>query len=132
MDARWLRNHGEGASRPRRYTDFRAMKWSKLLFNILGNAQSAILDLPPSHVFADSELFRYERAAFREATAVMDRMRLAVVSLPGLPAPNLRRAMRLPPLLAQMLLEPRLGGARGAKMPAPWWDLSRSKGQKEA
>src|ERR1700682_4617407 len=30
----------------RRHTDFRAMKWSKLLFNILGNAQSAILDLP--------------------------------------------------------------------------------------
>jgi 2-dehydropantoate 2-reductase len=70
----------------RRYTDFRAMKWSKLLFNILGNAQSAILDLPPSHVFADSELFRYERAAFQEAVAVMDRMHLKVVALPGLPA----------------------------------------------
>jgi 2-dehydropantoate 2-reductase len=116
----------------RRYTDFRAMKWSKLLFNILGNAQSAILDLPPSHIFADSELFRYERAAFREATAVMDRMRLAVVSLPGLPAPSLRRAMSLPPLLAQMLLEPPLGGARGNKMPSLWWDLSRGKGRTEA
>src|SRR5256884_9394215 len=131
MDARWLRNHGEGASRPRRYTDFRAMKWSKLLFNILGNAQSAILDLPPSHVLADSELFRYERAAFREATAVMERMQLAIVSLPGLPAPSLQRAMSLPPLLAQMLLEPRLGRARGNKMPSLWWDLSRGKGRTE-
>src|SRR3989440_5974452 len=108
------------------------MKWSKLLFNILGTAQSAILDLPPSHIFADSELFRYERAAFREATAVMDRMRLAVVPLPGLPAPSMRRAMSLPPLLAQMLLEPRLGGARGAKTASLWGGLGRSKGKTEA
>jgi 2-dehydropantoate 2-reductase len=126
---RKLRDSGFKA---RRYTDFRAMKWSKLLFNLLGNAQSAILDLPPSHIFADSELFRYERAAFREATAVMDRMRIAVVALPGLPAPSLRRAMGLPALLAQMLLEPRLGGARGNKMPSLWWDLSRGKGRTEA
>ena len=108
------------------------MKWSKLLFNIIGNAQSAILDLPPSHVFADSELFRYERAAFLEAVTVMNRMRLSVVALPGLPTPSLRRAMSLPPLLAQMLLEPRLGGARGKKMPSLWWDLSRAKGKTEA
>jgi 2-dehydropantoate 2-reductase len=127
-----VRTLGDAGFRARRYPDFRAMKWSKLLFNILGNAQSAILDLPPSHVFSDSELFRYERAAFKEAVMVMDRMRLAVVSLPGLPAPMLRRAMSLPPLLAQMLLEPRLGGARGTKMPSLWWDLSRGKTHTEA
>lgn len=116
----------------RRYTDFRAMKWSKLLLNMLGNAQSAILDLPPSHVFADSELFRFERAAFREAASVMERMRLPVVALPGFPVPSLRRAMNLPPLLAQMILEPRIGGGRGNKMPSLWWDLSRGKGRTEA
>jgi len=73
------------------------------MLNMLGNAQSAILDLPPSHVFADSELFRFERAAFREAVSVMERMRLPVVALPGFPVPSLRRAMNLPPLLAQMI-----------------------------
>src|SRR6202035_723695 len=59
-------------------------------------------------------------------------MRIAVVALPGLPAPTLRRAMSLPSLLAQMLLEPRLGGARGKKMPSRWWDISRGKGGPEA
>ena len=127
-----LRKLHDAGLKARRYADFRAMKWSKLLANMMGNAQSAILDLPPSHVFADSELFRYERAAFREAVTVMDRMRVAVVALPGLPIPWLRRAMSLPPLLAQMLLEPRLGGARGTKMPSLWWDLSRGKGRTEA
>jgi 2-dehydropantoate 2-reductase len=115
-----------------RYPDFRAMKWSKLLFNILGNAQSAILDLPPAQIFADTELFRYERAAFREAVSVMERMRIPVMPLPGLPTPLLRWTMNLPTLLAQMFLEPRLGGARGSKMPSLWWDLSRAKGKTEA
>ncbi|HEY9288063.1 MAG TPA: ketopantoate reductase family protein [Candidatus Dormibacteraeota bacterium] len=115
-----------------RYADFRSMKWSKLLFNILGNAQSAILDLPPAEIFADSELFRYERAAFREAATVMQRMRVPAVQLPGLPTPLLRWAMNLPSWLAQLLLEPRLGGARGSKMPSLWWDLRRNKGKTEA
>jgi 2-dehydropantoate 2-reductase len=127
-----VRKLGEAGFAARRYADFRAMKWSKLLFNILGNAQSAILDLPPSHIFADSELFRYERLAFREAVTVMRRMRVKVVALPGLPTPSLRFGMSLPPLLAQMILEPRLGGARGQKMPSLWWDLSRGKGRTEA
>ena len=116
----------------RRYADFRSMKWSKLLFNLLGNAQSAILDLPPTHIFMDGELFRYERAAFREAATVMERMRIPVVPLPGLPTPLLRWAMNLPSFLAQLLLEPRLGGARGSKMPSLWWDLNRNKGKTEA
>src|SRR3981189_2055250 len=124
-----VRKMRDAGFKSRRHTDFRAMKGSKLLSNIPGNAQSPILDLPPSHVFADSELFRYERAAFREATAVMDRMPVAVVALPGLPAPSLRRAMSLPALLAQMLLEPRLGGARGNKMPSLWWARRRRRGR---
>jgi 2-dehydropantoate 2-reductase len=127
-----VRKLQQAGFKARRYTDFRAMKWSKLLFNILGNAQSAILDMPPAQIFMDTELFRYERAAFREAVSVMDRMRIPVVPLPGLPAPLLRRAMNLPSIIAQILLEPSLGGARGSKMPSLWWDLSRGKGKTEA
>jgi 2-dehydropantoate 2-reductase len=127
-----VRKLREAGFRARRYSDFRAMKWSKLLLNILGNAQSAILDLPPSHIFADSELFRYDRLAFREALEVMDRMRVAAVSLPGFSVPLLRRMMGLPPMLAQLILEPRLAGGRGEKMPTLWWDLQRGKGKTEA
>ena len=46
--------------------------------------------------------------------------------------PTLSRVMKLPRLLAQMILEPRIGGARGSKMPSLWWDLSRGKGRTEA
>jgi len=127
-----VRKMTEAGFASRRYSDFRSMKWSKLLLNMLGNIQCAILDLPPTHVFADPELFRYERLAFREAAAVMDRLRIPVVPLPGFPVPTLRRIMNMPALLAQLILEPQIGGARGNKMPSLWWDLQRGKGRTEA
>lgn len=127
-----VRKLEDAGFKARRYTDFRAMKWSKLLFNLLGNAQSAILDMPPAEIFGDSELFRYERAAFREAASVMDRMRIRVVPLPGLPTPLLRAVMDLPSFLAQLLLAARLANARGNKMPSLWWDLTRGKTKTEA
>ena len=34
------------------YDDYRAMKWSKLLLNIVTNASSAILNLPPVDIIA--------------------------------------------------------------------------------
>ncbi len=126
-----VRKMAEAGFASRRYSDFRSMKWSKLLLNMLGNVQSAILDLPPTHIYTDPELFRYERLAFREAIAVMDRLRIAVTALPGFPVPTLRRVMALPSLLAQLILEPQIGGARGNKMPSLWWDLQRGKGRTE-
>ncbi len=127
-----VRKFAEAGFSARRCPDFRAMKWSKLLLNILGNAQSAILDLPPNRVFDDIELFRYERLAFREAVAVMERLHIPLVPLPGFPVPVLNRIMALPALLAQILLAPRVGAARGNKMPSLWWDLQRGKGRTEA
>ena len=126
-----VRRLGEAGFPARRYADYRAMKWSKLLLNLLLNAQTAILDLPPAQVVADPELFRYERLAFLEAATVMDRMHVATVPLPGYPVPWLRRFMSLPAFLAQMVLEPRLAGGRGSKMPSLWWDLKRGKGETE-
>jgi 2-dehydropantoate 2-reductase len=127
-----VRRLGEAGFAARRYTDYRAMKWSKLLLNILVNAQSAILDLPPAQIVFDAELFRYERLAFREAVAVMHRLSIPVMSLPGFNVPLLAQVMALPAPLARLLLEPRLAGGRGTKMPSLWWDLNRGKGQTEA
>jgi 2-dehydropantoate 2-reductase len=39
--------------------------------------------------------------------------------------------MNLPAFLAQLILEPQIGGARGNKMPSLWWDLQRGKGRTE-
>ncbi|MEO6208274.1 MAG: 2-dehydropantoate 2-reductase N-terminal domain-containing protein, partial [Candidatus Limnocylindrales bacterium] len=54
-----------------RCADPAAMKWSKLVGNLVGNATSAILDEPPGEVYADAGAYRVERRQLLEAFGVM-------------------------------------------------------------
>lgn len=101
-----------------RYSDWAAMKWSKLLGNLVGNATSAILDLDPVAVYADPALFALERAQLLEALTVMNRLGLRPVGLPGAPIDWLARVLRLPTPVAWPVLWAVVGGARGGKSPS--------------
>jgi len=116
----------------RTYDNYRAMKWSKLLLNLLANASPAILDMPPDEVFADSRLSMLEVTAFREALAVMRGMGLSPVSLPDYPVPLFAWALStLPLVLLRPLFQRLVAGGRGGKMPSLHIDLSRGKGKSE-
>ena len=116
----------------RLYPNAAAMKWSKLLTNLLGNATSAILDMPPAEIFAHPRLARLEIAQLREALAVMDALGLPVVDLPGVSVRKLAWAVRhLPPFLLQPLLQKAVGSGRGGKMPSFHIDLYSGRGQTE-
>jgi len=116
----------------RTYGDYRAMKWSKLLLNIIANASPAILDMPPNEVFADDRLSALEVTAFREALAVMRGMGLSPVSLPNYPVPLFAWALStLPFVLLRPLFQRLVAGGRGGKMPSLHIDLSRGKGKSE-
>ena len=115
------------------YPDYRALKWSKLLLNMLGNAVCAVLDLPPEEVFRDRALCALERAAFLEALAVMRAQGIRPVDLPGFPVRLLSLLFRLlPPALLSRLLARRLGSGRGDKMPSLWIDLQKGRPRSEA
>jgi 2-dehydropantoate 2-reductase len=114
------------------YANPSAMKWSKMLTNLLANASSAILDLPPEDIFAHPGLFRMEMAMLHEAIQVMSAQRLPVVDLPGTPV----RALALlggglPAALSQPLLRRALGKGRGRKMPSFHIDLHAGRGKSE-
>lgn len=112
--------------------DYRAMAWSKLLLNLLGNAVPAIVGLPPRRVFADLALCRLEVAAFREALAVMAAQRLAPVDLPGWRVPWVARAMsRLPLPVLHRLLPRFVAGGRSGKAPSLQIDLERGRTKSE-
>jgi len=114
------------------YLDYRTMKWSKLLLNIVANASPAILDMLPDEVFADSRLFVLEQAAFREAVTVMRALGLRPVSLPGYPVLLLAWALcSLPGWLLRPILRRAIVPGRGGKMPSLHIDLSRGKGKSE-
>jgi 2-dehydropantoate 2-reductase len=110
---------------------YRVLKWSKLLLNMLGNAQSALLDLPPAALYADPALFAIERRAFAEARAVMRAAGIGLVDLPAYQTRALAAAMALPGPLARRLLARRVGAGRGAKRPSLALDLRARGGRSE-
>jgi len=101
-----------------------AMKWSKLLTNLLANATSAILDLTPAEVLADPLCYQLEIAQLREALAVMDALNTHVVNLPHTPVKGLAFLVRmLPSIISQPILKRVAAKGRGNKMPSFHIDL---------
>lgn len=117
--------------RARLYTNGRAMKWSKMLTNLMGNATSAILDMPPSEIYANPDLVKLEIAMLREALAVMQALQIPVVDLPGTPVKGLVFLSSLPIRLSQPLWQQVLGKGRGKKMPSFHIDLESGRGKSE-
>ena len=105
--------------RPKKYSDMLSMKWSKMISNLFSNATSGILDMTPYEVYTRKGLFRIEKAQILETLAVMRRMGLRVVNLPGLPLKMLLWLIRfLPDPLLQPLLVKLIAEGRGEKMPS--------------
>ncbi len=98
--------------------DATAMKWSKLLANLVGNATAALLDMDPGAIYADRDGFALERAQLGEAVAVMRARGLRRVSMPGAQVNLLLVGMRLPEWLARPVLAQAIGRARGGKSPS--------------
>lgn len=98
--------------------DADAMKWSKLLANLVGNATSAILDLSPGVIYEDRRLYAIERRQLREALAVMRGLGLRPVALPGADISMLLRGLALPAVLGRPLVARGIAGARGGKSPS--------------
>jgi 2-dehydropantoate 2-reductase len=114
------------------YADYRAMKWSKLILNLIGNATSAILDMPTRETFADPRVFKIEVRMLREALAVMRAQSIGTVDLPGSPVRLLAFGIRFAPLfLLQRILQPMVGGGRGDKPPSLLVDMRRGSAQSE-
>lgn len=109
-----------------------AMKWSKMLTNLVSNATSAILDMPPGEVFNHPGLFKLEIEQIREALRVMKALDIPVVDLPGTPVRAfVLAANRLPVWLSRPILTKAIGGGRGEKMPSFHIDLHGGRSQSE-
>jgi 2-dehydropantoate 2-reductase len=122
----------ESGLRTRLYPAAGPMKWSKLLTNLVGNATSAILDMPVAQLFADPRLYAIERQTLEECLMVMRGLGCPPVNLPGVPARLLAWGVTgLPPGLAGPLLGRFVGAGRGSKMPSLNLDVQAGRGRTE-
>jgi 2-dehydropantoate 2-reductase len=106
-----------------------AMKWSKLLTNIVGNATSAILGWTVAEVFSHPDVARIEIEALREAVKVMRRLGLEPASLPGVPVRVLGWCLSLPAEVLRPLLQRIVVGGRGKKRPSFHYDIGRGRSE---
>ena len=114
------------------YVNALAMKWSKMLTNLLANASSAIYNLSPREILADKELYFQEVKQIREALQVMAAQNIPVVNLPSTPVKLLAWLMeKVPPTLSQPLAQQFIGKGRGNKMPSFHIDLHSGRGKSE-
>jgi 2-dehydropantoate 2-reductase len=116
------------------YADYRAMKWSKLLLNMITNASSAILNQPPAEILARADLFNLEIEALQEAAAVMRVLGIRPVKLPGYPVDWLARLVSagwLPLPFKRAILRPFMVSGRGTKMPSLQIDLAAQRAASE-
>jgi 2-dehydropantoate 2-reductase len=118
--------------RPRGYENPAAMKWSKLLTNLIANATSAILDMPPAQIYANPALYRIEARMLRETLHVMQAQNIPVVDLPATPVRLLAWIIaRLPLGVSRALLVRSVVSGRGAKMPSFHIDLAAGRKNSE-
>jgi 2-dehydropantoate 2-reductase len=116
---------------PRGYSNAAAMKWSKLLTNLIANPTSAILDMTAAEVFGNSKLYQVEIEMLRECLSVMKAQGIPVVDLPGTPVRALAFATELPSWLSRPFVARAVGMGRGGKMPSFHIDLHSGRGKSE-
>lgn len=104
--------------RTARVADPAAMKWSKLVANLVANATSAIVDMSPAEIYGDPAGFGVERRQILEALDVMRRLGLRPVALPAANVPLLAFGFRFPDAVARPIMKRIIGGARGGKDPS--------------
>lgn len=115
------------------FDDGVALKWSKLLMNILANAQPAILGYTPAQVFAQPALGNLEVRAWQEALAVLRALGIRLLPVGGYPLPLLAPLVRrLPASLVRPVMGRWVAGGRGNKLPSLTYDLiPRPRGRSE-
>ncbi|MGD9100063.1 MAG: 2-dehydropantoate 2-reductase N-terminal domain-containing protein, partial [Anaerolineae bacterium] len=130
--ARWVQVFDHVVLPTYAYADYRAMKWSKLLLNLIGNASAAILDMSTVEVFDDPRLFRLEIEMLRETVRVMRGLGIKPVKLPGYPSPLLAWGVRWAPFfLLRPIMRKMVAGGRGDKPPSLLLELRRGRRRSE-
>jgi len=114
------------------YNNYKSLKWSKLLINMIGNAVVAVLDMPSVDVFSDKNMVNLEIEAFREGVKVAKKLNVKLVDLPGFPVSIFAKAFfYLPFFMLKPFLKKKIAVSRGNKKPSLQIELLLRSGNTE-
>ena len=112
--------------------DYRSMKWSKALLNMIGNATSAILNRHPKVIYGFQPTYKIERDMLKETLSVMKGLKIKGIDLPGVQTRRLIFSTKwLPDAVVQPTLSKIIAAGRGNKLPSFHLDLVSGKSENE-
>lgn len=114
--------------------DYRSMKWSKALLNMIGNATSAILNRHPKLVYNYGPTYDLEMEMLKETLDVMKAQKLKTIDLPGAQANRLATVVSsslIPKSIVKPFLSNLVTSGRGNKMPSFHIDIMAGREQNE-
>lgn len=101
------------------YSDYKSLKWSKLLINMIANAVVAILDMPSVEVFDNKNIVKLEIEAFKEAVKVARKLKIKIINLPSFPVNTFVKAIFYTPFfILKPFLRKKIAVSRGDKKPS--------------
>ncbi|MBI5931332.1 MAG: hypothetical protein HY862_18640 [Chloroflexi bacterium] len=104
-----------------------SLGWSDVFWRLHANALPSLLNISPAAVYTDPALWEIEYRQLREAIAVIDRLNISLVKLPGVNVPRLAWQVRLlPPRWLARTLKRRVG------LPSLRDDLEQQSGHSDA
>ncbi len=112
--------------------DYRSLKWSKVLINVIGNATAAITNRHPARLYKYGPTFKLEVRMLKEILAVMKELGIDPVDLPGMSTKWLVRGLQwVPEFILQSQLARQVEKGRGDKLPSFHIDLLAHKSKNE-
>lgn len=114
--------------------DYRSMKWSKALLNMIGNATSAILNRHPKLIYNYGPTYDLEMEMLKETLTVMKAQKLKTIDLPGAQATRLATVVSsglIPKSIVKPILSNLVTSGRGNKMPSFHIDIMAGREQNE-
>ncbi len=104
-----------------------SLGWSDVFWRLHANALPTLLNIAPASVYDDPNIWQLEYRQLLEAIAVIDRLNINLVNLPGIHVPRLAWLVRLlpPSWLAKIL-------KRGVRPPSLRVDLEYQSGHSDA
>lgn len=105
-----------------------SLGWSDVFWRLYANALPSLLNISPAGVYDDPAIWQIEYRQLREAIAVIDRLNINLVRLPGINVPRLAWMVRLlPPRWLAAILKRRV-----VRPPSLRDDLERQSGHSDA
>ena len=109
------------------FEDWKIMKWSALLYEMLFNGLCALADYKPETLVSKKELYPIEIEAFKEAVKVVEAIGIQPVDLPAYPIKKLILYSKLPAFIRDFLIKGLMFKKDSVKVPTVKNDMEKRR-----